>query len=211
MVKLNNLFQFDNLIINYLLPIIIATLIYIFYKYYKYQFINIREKFTNNIKLCKDNSCGMGCEKPTGINDSCPPTIYKDVDGNCHRKCPYICSNKNNSVCKYDECCVSCGYTKIPVPCELEENSEYSTDEDMNDDEHEKNTDEKMSPSPNKDKTTTKNNNSKSKNLNDNMTNVEHRDLDFKGWSPYVTKWPCSMNVTGTFTECGPLGYNSSS
>jgi hypothetical protein len=212
MVKLSNLFRFDNLLLNYLLPITIFIFIYLFYKYYKVAFIGVREKFTNNVKLCKDNSCGMGCERPTGINDNCPTTIYKDIDGKCHRKCPYVCSDKDKkkSVCKYDECCVGCGYTKIPVHCELgtgDISVESVADNDDDDDAGEKNINEE--PSPNKDKTTAKNNNSKSKNLNGNMTDVEDQDLDFKDWSPYVNKWHCSMNVTGTFTECGPLGYNS--
>lgn len=44
-------------------------------------------------------------------------------------------------------------------------------------------------------------------------TDINQSDSDpnsfFKDWSPYAKKWPCSMNVTGTFTECGPDAYNS--
>lgn len=189
-----------NVIINYAIPIAVIIIIYIFYRYYRFIFMNVREKFTNNTKLCNDNSCGMGCEKPKSINDSCPATIYKDIDGNCHRKCPFICPNKDKTECKYDECCVGCGYTKIPAPCELAGN-EYENDKTKDDKTNE--------PSANKDENTSNNSNSKSKNLNNNMTNIEHNDIDFKGWSPFVKKWPCDLNVTGTFTECGPPSYNS--
>lgn len=44
-------------------------------------------------------------------------------------------------------------------------------------------------------------------------TDINHSESDpnsfFKDWSPYAKKWPCTMNVTGTFTECGPNAYNS--
>lgn len=184
--------NFNNAIINYIIPITIGIVIYIMYNYYKFVFVVVREKFTNKTLLCSDNSCGMGCKKTDKINDKCPSTIYKDVDGKCHRKCPYLCSNKTKSGCKYNECCLGCGYTKFYVPCELSD-------------------DPNKEPSPREDKNTNSNSNSssKSKNLNDNMTDVDHKDIDFKGWSPFVKKWPCSLNVTGTFTECGPPGYNS--
>lgn len=188
---------------NYIIPIIISLFVYIFYVYYKFLFSHIKDKKLNieiieNFKnrVCPDNSCGMGCIKPKKITDKCPSTIYKDVDGKCHRKCPFICSNKSKEGCKYNDCCFGCGYTKIQVPCELS-NDETSDDDSDNEE-----------PLPNKDTNSTNHSNSKSKHLNNNMTSVFHKDIDFKGWSPFVKKWPCDLNVTGTFTECGPPAYN---
>lgn len=158
--------------------------------------VNIRENFTNKTTVCNENSCGMGCKMPDMINDDCPLTVYKDSDGKCHRKCPYQCNDTSEAGCRYNQCCFGCGYKKFEVPCDLAI------------DEYENTSDE---PSPDEDKNTTNNSSNKSKNLNDNMTDVNHKDIDFNGWSPFVTKWPCSMNVTGTFTECGPPGYNSCS
>lgn len=190
--------KINNTIINYIIPVTVAFIVYIIYRYYNFLFVSVKENFKNKSVLCNDDSCGMGCEKPNKINDSCPSTIYKDVDGKCHRKCPYICSNKSKSGCKYNQCCIGCGYTKFNVPCELA-------------DDNADNDDPNKEPSPNKDKNTTSNSTSKSKNLDNNMTDIDHQDMNFKGWSPFVTKWPCSLNVTGTFTECGPPGYNSCS
>jgi hypothetical protein len=199
-----------NLLFNYVLPVFILLMIYIFYKYYVKIYYKVREKFSNkNIKLCNDNSCGLGCKKPTDIDNTCPKTIYKDVDGNCHRKCPYVCSNKNENGCKYDECCTGCGYTKIQVPCDLAKkmyDDDSNDDDDDDDDKSDYNEDE---PSPNKDKNTNMKSNSKSNNLDNNMTDANKLDDFYKGWSPFVKKWPCSMNVTGTFTECGPYAYNN--
>lgn len=46
-----------------------------------------------------------------------------------------------------------------------------------------------------------------------NVVSADHSNVtDFnKESSQYVKRWPCSMNVTGTFTECGPYAYNSNS
>jgi hypothetical protein len=196
-----------DVLFNYVLPIFILLMIYLIYKYYVKFYYRIREKFTNkyDAKLCDDNSCGLGCKKPTNIDDTCPTTIYKDVDGNCHKKCPYVCANKNKEGCKYDECCAGCGYTKIKVPCDLA-NKPYKKDKkyDKNDNESESES-EYDGPAPNKDKKTKM----KSNNLDNNMTDVNKQDDFYKGWSPFVKKWPCEMNVTGTFTECGPNAYNS--
>ena len=191
-----------DMLFNYVLPIFILLMIYAIYKYYVKFYYRIREKFTNkyDAKLCDDNSCGLGCKKPTNIDDTCPTTIYKDVDGNCHKKCPYVCANKNKEGCKYDECCVGCGYTKIKVPCDLANKKYKKDDKDESDSESEYD-----GPAPNKDKKTKM----KSNNLDNNMTDVNKQDDFYKGWSPFVKKWPCEMNVTGTFTECGPNAYNS--
>lgn len=187
-----------NTLIYYVIPITIAILFYIMYRYYIFLFVNIREKFTNKTKMCNDNSCGMGCKVPNEINDDCPLTVYKGADGKCHRKCPYKCKDVSKSGCRYNQCCFGCGYKKFSVPCD------FAIDEYDDDDSDEE-------PAPDGDKNTTNNSNNKSKNLSNNMTNVDHKDMNFKGWSPFVTKWPCSLNVTGTFTECGPPGYNSCS
>jgi len=183
----------NHITINYIMPIAIGLIIYVFYRYYKLLFITVKENLTN-MKICSDNSCGKGCQKPNGITDSCIATIYKDESGKCHIKCPYVCSNKNKTNktnCKYDECCIGCGYSKFTVPCQLADNNS------------------EKDPMPYQDKDTTNHSNSKSKIFNDNMRDVEQNDLNFKGWSPFVKKWPCDLNVTGTFTECGPPAYNS--
>ena len=50
-------------------------------------------------------------------------------------------------------------------------------------------------------------------NLNDgkndetNELNKPDPNVIYKGWSPFVKKWPCSMNPTGTFTVCGQSSY----
>jgi hypothetical protein len=188
------------ILLNYIIPILIVAIIYLLYKYYIKLFINVKEHFSNKTILCDDNSCGKGCQTPDKINDSCPTTIYKDVDGNCHRKCPYVCPDKSDK-CKHDECCVGCGYKKMAVPCDLANEEE---DETNDEDDKKKDNDE---PSPNKDKNTTANPNTKTDSLT--TTDVNHKDSFYKDWSPYVRKWPCGMNVTGTFTECGPDAYNN--
>ena len=184
-----------NTMTYYVIPITIVIIIYIMYRYYKFLISTLRENFTNKIKICNDNSCGIGCKKPLKIDDSCPLTVYKDSEGKCHRKCPYKCADKSKSGCRHNQCCFGCGYKKFEVPCDLAID-EYDSDEE---------------PSPDEGKNTTTNSNNKSKNLKNNMTDINHKDINFKGWSPFVTKWPCSLNVTGTFTECGPPGYNSCS
>lgn len=190
------------ILLNYIIPILIVVIIYLLYKYYIKLFINVKEHFTNKIILCDDNSCGKGCEAPNKINDSCPTTIYKDVDGNCHRKCPYVCPDKSDK-CKHDECCVGCGYKKMAAPCDLANEGEDETNQDDNEDDKKNDN----GPSPNKDKNTTANPNTKTDSLT--TTDVNHKDSFYKDWSPYVRKWPCGMNVTGTFTECGPDAYNN--
>jgi hypothetical protein len=85
----------------------------------------------------------------------------------------------------------------MAVPCDLANEGDNETDDDEKND---------NGPSPNKDKNTTANPNTKTDSLT--TTDVNHKDSFYKDWSPYVSKWPCGMNVTGTFTECGPDAYN---
>lgn len=68
-----------------------------------------------------------------------------------------------------------------------------------------------IEPLPNTESNITSNQKSKTNQLP--KTNLNHSDSDpnsfFNDWSPYAKKWPCTMNVTGTFTECGPNAYNN--
>lgn len=202
MHKINN--KKINLIFNLLDTSLLIISIYIAFRFVikngikVFKSIGVEGMTNKNDKsvvpfVCSDNDCAKGCVKPTDISDKCPKTIYKDVDGICHRKCPYECPNALDK-CKMDECCVGCGYTKIQVKCpgpiKLGEN-EYSY------------------PSPYASKSTALNGNSKKNDLDAHLTPIEDGYRDNLEISPYTSQYPCGLNVTGTFTECGPPAYNS--
>lgn len=217
MYKINN--KKIQLIFSLLFPSVLIVAIYILFRFViinsikMFKYIGIEGMSNNEVNnetyndtqpptsldsnassfLCSDNDCAKGCTKPNGINDRCPKTIYKDIDGICHRKCPYECSNALDK-CKFNECCAGCGYTKIQVQCpgpiKLGER-EYSY------------------PSPHADKSTALNNNSKKNHLDDNLTPMEDGYRNNLAISPYTSQYPCELNVTGTFTDCGPPAYNS--
>jgi hypothetical protein len=83
---------------------------------------------------------------------------------------------------------MSCGHVDIEVPCVENEND---------------------IPSESNCKSSITNHSIKSKSLDDNMVDIEQTNDSFDNWSPYVSKWPCQYNITGTFTECGPIPANS--
>jgi hypothetical protein len=139
--------------------------------------------------LCDSNKCEEGCVKPTKITEKCPNVLYKQ-DGKCVRKCPYDCYNPLDK-CKLDACCSACGFVDIEVPCVEDEGLPTSP------------------PTESNSLSTATNNSIKSNTLDNNMTDVNKIDNFLDNWSPYISKWPCSMNITGTFTECGPLPANS--
>jgi hypothetical protein len=196
---------------NILFPSLLIVSLYVAFRFVivnsikLFKSMNAIEGMTNNIDtetqanldlkkspfLCADNDCAKGCTKPNEISDRCPKTVYKDVDGICHRKCPYECPNALDK-CKFNECCAGCGYTKIQVKCpgpiKLGE-IEYSY------------------PSPYADKSTALNNSKKQFDMN--LTPMEDGYRNNLEISPYTSQYPCGLNVTGTFTECGPPAYNS--
>lgn len=44
---------------------------------------------------------------------------------------------------------------------------------------------------------------------NDNDTKNIFNNNYYDYWIPYEPKWSCQYNVTGTFTECGPMPINT--
>jgi hypothetical protein len=171
--------------------IFLAVLIYIMFNSYKniYTIMHskIKEGFVHHKQVvCDSDTCEDSCRKPQQITNKCPNVLYKK-DGKCFRKCPYECSNPLDK-CKMDICCISCGHVDIEVPCVEDEND---------------------IPSESNSTSSVTNNSIKSKTLDNNMVDVQQTDNYLDNWSPYVSKWPCQYNITGTFTECGPAPANS--
>jgi hypothetical protein len=172
--------------------IFFASFIYLMFNSYKniYTLMHktIKEGFVHHKQVvCENDKCDETCKQPKQITNKCPNVLYKK-DGKCFRKCPYECNNPLDK-CKLDVCCTSCGFVDIEVSCVEDENS---------------------IPSDSNSKSSVTNNSIKSKTLDNNMVEVDKIDDDYlDNWSPYVSKWPCSYNITGTFTECGPLPANS--
>ena len=91
------------------------------------------------------------------------------------------------------------------------ENSPSSDDSNESNTNNDNDNNTNVKPEPNLAPSSVMYPNQKSNKLS--TTDINQSDSDpnsfFKDWSPYAKKWPCSMNVTGTFTECGPDAYNS--
>jgi hypothetical protein len=175
--------------------IFLLTLLYTMYNSYKniYTIMNdkFKEGFIHHTQVVCDNNddnenCQKGCNRPTEVSNKCPNVLFKK-DGKCFRKCPYECSNPLDK-CKMDVCCMSCGHVDIEVPCVENEND---------------------IPSESNSISSVTNSSIKSKTLDNNMVDVEQTHNYLDNLPPYVSKWPCQYNITGTFTECGPIPANS--
>ena len=66
--------------------------------------------------FCDKNHCAKDCKKPTKITNKCISKIISK-NGRCFRLCPYKCPKSLDS-CKYDNCCIGCGYQLVEVECQ---------------------------------------------------------------------------------------------
>ena len=66
--------------------------------------------------FCDKKHCAKGCKKPKKITNKCKSKII-NKNGRCFRQCPYKCPKSLDS-CKYDNCCIGCGYQLVEVNCQ---------------------------------------------------------------------------------------------
>ena len=179
---------------------------------------NIKETFKSVIYsniLCTNNNCMKGCVKPKDVSQDCETSIFKENDGKCYTKCPYKCNSPLDK-CVYDNCCEGCGKIKMEVPCigfdrkpiNIEDHigydGLYNKCSNKNENKNENNTLLNYT----KNKKTIGNNdycsifsqNKKLKQIDEMMSDITN---------VYNKQLPCSLNITGTFTECGLTAYNT--
>ena len=75
--------------------------------------------------FCDKKHCAKGCKKPKKITNSCKSKIITK-NGRCFRQCPYKCP-KSIDGCKYDNCCIGCGYQLVEVACQDTSNDDITT------------------------------------------------------------------------------------
>ena len=176
----------------------------------------MKEGFNNSAiysKVYDNTTCANGCTKPTEITDDCEMSIFKNNDGSCYKRCNYTCSSALENKCKYRGYCEGCGKVNFPVPCigfdRQQDKSLISLSSS-----HNKTTmnNAKLSyPSANDDECSVFNQTKKNRLLTDeNMNDLSLiYDTNHSYKLKYVNEYPCTPNITGTFTECGVPAINN--
>lgn len=203
---------FENLLVLINLGLFIV-LIMLLLKPKKY----IKEGFNNSAiysKVYDNTTCANGCTKPTEITDDCEMSIFKNNDGSCYKRCNYVSSSALENKCKYKGCCEGCGKVNFSVPCIGFDAEKDKSLISLSSSSNKNNTTNAklLHPSAKDDECSVFNQNKKNRLLTDeNMNDLSLiYDTNHSYKLKYVNEYPCTPNITGTFTECGIPAINSS-
>lgn len=162
------------------------------------------EDAKKNLFCPAEPNCPQGCSKPTQITGKCPSTIFKESDGTCYKKCPYVCSNMEDN-CKYDKCCLGCGFKKFKINCDGTMIPDTKkTGQELYDD--------NQSPYAGQPPDSTNQENLVQRNMGDFNGAVSPpgtiKAFNTGAKGNYAVRYTCRPTTTGMFTDCGPVSAN---
>jgi hypothetical protein len=162
-------------------------------------------------KVCDNTTCANGCTKPTEITDNCEMSTFKNNDGSCYKRCNYTCSSALEKKCKYRGCCEGCGKVNFPVHCIGFDKQQDKSLMYLSNNKTSMNNAKLSHPSANDDECSVFNQSKKNRLLTDeNMNDLSLiYDTNHSYKLKYVNEYPCTPNITGTFTECGVPAINN--